>query len=209
MSRSSRTRSGGRARADREAPPPAPAVERRIPWIILVLVLVLVLDGFSRHWVSRWTQDPSPAWAQTSLLGAGLLGLLGLLHALIGVQLLAAEVGEEPGSRLTLRAVAERAIGHTGLGTFVGTLLALFAADSLPAGLKLSSLVSDLATVGGILGLASLFPHHVLVTYRSLRRLRLARPGRWLRAQMTLGVVDTLILYKLLFLLPAALAAFS
>ncbi|MET8910112.1 hypothetical protein [Micromonospora sp. NPDC004551] len=180
-----------------------------MPWIILVVVLVLVLDGFSRHWVSRWTEDPSPAWAQASLLAVGLLGLLGLLHALIGVQLLAAEVGEEAGSPLTLRAVAERAIGHTGLGTFVGTLLALFAADSLPAGLKLSSLVSDLATVGGILGLASLFPHHVLVTYRSLRRLRLARPGRWLRAQMTLGVVDTLILYKLLFLLPAALAAFS
>jgi hypothetical protein len=179
---------------------------RRFPWVVAALaVMMLSSVGLPEDWITLWSSEQSPPAAQAALWIGGFLATTLLIHALVVVQLSDLEDAGESDVPLS-RGVVETALVRTSLGVLCGTTLVFLQFAGASDELKLTSVLSDVATVGGILGLLTCAPGNVRLTYRTLRRMREERQGWWLTIHLTLGVIDTVILYQVLVMLPRLIA---
>ncbi len=181
-----------------------------VPWIIVVAAAIATSSIFlPDNWAFSWTKDPSPGWAQPAVLLVGLIAMIPFLHALAATQGLATTKSSTIEDRKLWRAVCEKALLYVAAGIFSGTLYALFTFDGAPSSVKITSVIADLATIGGILGLAACIPYNIKMTATALRKLRIVKKKSWQLTTQAVAIMDLLISYKLLFLLPFILHGFA
>lgn len=180
------------------------------PWIIAIAgVISLSSIVLPDSWALSWTEDPSPNWAQPTVLLVGLIAMIPFLHALAATQGLAAAKGSSIEDQKLWRTVCEKALLYVAAGIFSGTLYALFTLDGAPSRVKVTSVIADIATIGGILGLTACIPYNIKMTKVALARLRNVKKKLWNSIIQGICVMDFLIVSKLLFLLPFVLHNFA
>jgi hypothetical protein len=134
------------------------------PWIIVVAGAISLSAIFlPDSWALSWTEEPSPNWAQPTVLLVGLIAMIPFLHALAATQGLAAAKGSSIEDQKLWRTVCEKALLYVAAGIFSGTLYALFTLDGAPSEVKVTSVIADLATIDGILGLAVCIPFNIKI----------------------------------------------
>ncbi|GAA1560802.1 hypothetical protein GCM10009804_16990 [Kribbella hippodromi] len=152
-----------------------------------------------RDWVLIWSEDDGPAFAQPAVLLGGFVATTVFLHAIVVLQLAARAAGDL--AVQFAKETYEKALGRTGIGVLVATTLVFLQFDGAPDGLSVTGVLGDAATVGGIVGLIACIPHNLWVTFKTLRRLRTERVPRWFTIHVTLAVIDSYLLYRLLVLI--------
>jgi hypothetical protein len=171
-----------------------------MPWAVLGLTVLLLGGlGLPEDWITLWTRDDAPEAAQSAVLLSGFFAITVFLHAIVVLQL-ATRSSDDPVVR-TAKATYQLALGRTGIGVLVGTTLVFLQFGLASDEVKVTSVLSDAATVGGIVGLVACVPHNLRVTFTTLRRLRIERLPQWLTIHVTLAVIDGVLLYRLLLLL--------
>jgi hypothetical protein len=183
--------------------------KRPYPWIIAVAAIVALTSIFPATWAFAWTRDPSPAWAQPTFLLVGLIAIMPFLHALVATQGLAATKGCTAAESKLPRTVSEKVLYRVAAGILSGTLYALVIFSDAPSGIKATSAVADLATIGGVLGLLTCMRYSIVTTKSSLESLRRLNQRKSIQIWSAIVVIDSLMLYKLAFLLPFITRAFS
>jgi hypothetical protein len=171
-----------------------------MPWAVFWLaVMMLASIALPRDWIMTWSRDDAPQAVQSAVLLGGFVATTVLLHAIVVLQL-AARAGDDETVAAAKRTY-EVALARTGIGVLVGTTLVFLQFGDAPDGVKVTSVLSDAATVGGIAGLIACMPHNVRVTFTTLHRMRADRLPSWLKIHATLAVIDTYLLYRLLLLI--------
>jgi hypothetical protein len=132
-----------------------------------------------------------------------------LLYALIATQFLATTNGATVEDKKRWRAVCDKTLLYVAAGILSGTLYALYNLDGAPSDLKVTSVIADLATIGGIIGLCACMPYNIRMTKRALARLRIINKKYWMNAIETMVVIGLLTGYKMDFLLPFMLHPFA
>lgn len=170
-----------------------------VPWAVLWLGVIMLAGIFlPADWIVLWSKDDGPRAAQSAVLVGGFVGTTVFLHAIVVLQL-AARSGGDDAVRAAKRTY-EVALALTGIGVLVGTTMVFLQFNGAPDGVKVTGVLSDAATVGGIVGLIACLPHNLRVTFSTLRRMRAERLPHWFKVHMTLAVIDTYLLYRLLLL---------
>jgi hypothetical protein len=149
-------------------------------------------------WVTLWSRDDSPRVAQTAVLLGGLFATTAFLVALAALQGVALRSGNSFAQ--TAKDTYQKALGYTGIGVLVGTTLVFLKFDGTPAGITVTSVLSDAATVGGIVGLLACLPHNLRVVFTTLRRMWAERPSQAVRMLLILGLVSYLLVRQFLVL---------
>lgn len=171
-----------------------------MPWAVFWLAVIMFASiGLPEDWILLWSKDDGPQAAQSAVLIGGFVATTVLLHAIVVLQL-AARSGADDVVR-SAKDTYQIALARTGIGVLVGTTMVFLQFNGAPDGIKVTSVLSDAATVGGIVGLIACVPHNVWVTFTTLRRMRAERLPHWFKVQMTLAVIDTYLLYRLLLLI--------
>ncbi|MGW5646772.1 hypothetical protein ACWEV3_11295 [Saccharopolyspora sp. NPDC003752] len=167
------------------------------PWLVLVLALGCFAVIKPDIWLT-WSRDQAPEWAQNGALAVGLVAIWLILRGLCATQWLgASRVRPAPELRST-RQLVELVLSRTAICTLAGTFLALMVAGRAEAaGVKVTSLISDLATVGALVGLASCAPRSVIQSIRTFKLLKENDRRNWVRAHLTLAIVDLMVLFEL------------
>ncbi len=182
--------------------------EMRFPWIIGVASVITLGSIVPNTWAFAWTRDPSSVWAQPTFLLVGLVALIPFLHALTAAQGLASTKGCTEEDRELPRAVSEKALSRVAAGILSGTLYALYVFSDGPPGIKATSLVADLATIGGVLGLLTCIRYNIKMMKSSLIRLQGINRRNWRNILSAIVVIDLLLSWKLAYLLPSVIHMF-
>ncbi|MEU4605263.1 hypothetical protein AB0F43_19955 [Kribbella sp. NPDC023972] len=149
--------------------------------------------------MTLWSRDDGPPAAQTAVLLGGLVATTAFLLALAALQGVALRTGSSFAQ--TARNTYEKALGYTGIGVLLGTTLVFLKFDGTPAGVKVTSVLSDAATVGGIVGLLACLPHNLRVVFSTLRQMWTEHPSYAVRMVLMLGLVSYLLVRQFLVLL--------
>lgn len=179
----------------------------RVFWTLPAVGLPLMTLALDDRWIYAWSRDPSPRWAQLAVVYAGLVGVFTLLHAMIVTQEATMTTGTVNEDRERFRAVYQRALGFTGVGALVGTLIALISVADLPANIKATGLISDLALVGGVAALAVAAPINVWTTWTTVFRLWPTYPRRMFRILTILAATDLILVTGLATFVPNVMVA--
>jgi hypothetical protein len=167
------------------------------PWLVIVLAFGCFAVIKPDIWLT-WSRDQAPEWAQTGALAVGLFAIWLILRGLCATQWLSASRVQTTAHVLSTRQLTELMLSRTAICTLAGTFLALMVADQAEAaGVKVTSLLSDLATVGALVGLASCAPRSVLQSIRIFKLLKENHRRNWIRAHLTLAIVDLMVLLEL------------
>ncbi|MFI0464476.1 hypothetical protein ACH347_10395 [Saccharopolyspora sp. 5N102] len=167
------------------------------PWLVLVLALGCFAVIKPEIWLT-WSRDQAPAWAQTGALAVGLFAIWLILRGLCATQWLGASRAQPTAAVRSTRQLTELMLSRTAICTLAGTFLALMVAGRAEAaGVKVTSLISDLATVGALVGLASCAPRSVIQSIRIFKLLKESDRRNWVRAHLTLAIVDLMVLFEL------------
>jgi cytochrome bd-type quinol oxidase subunit 2 len=157
-------------------------------WITWSACAILVVPS---DWVTLWSRDDAPQAAQTAVLLGGLVATTAFLLALAALQALALRT--KSSFVQTARNTYEKALAYTGIGVLVGTTLVFLKYDGTPEGIKLTSVLSDAATVGGITGLLACLPHNLHVIATTTRRMWREHPSRAVQLLLILAIVAYLL----------------
>ncbi|SDW03378.1 hypothetical protein SAMN05216215_100125 [Saccharopolyspora shandongensis] len=167
------------------------------PWLVLVLAFGCFAVIKPEIWLT-WSRDQAPAWAQTGALAVGLASIWLILRGLCATQWLGASRVRPTSKLRSTGQLVELMLSRTAICTLTGTFLALMVAGRAEAaGVKVTSLISDLATVGALVGLASCAPRSVIQSIRTFKLLKENDRRNWVRAHLTLAIVDLMVLFEL------------
>ena len=148
---------------------------------------------FPYQWELVWTSDQSPRWIQPATLLVAIVSLWSLVEAVMASQLRTMAIGsagEE--SEYTTRRLLE-AVGRRGgfMALWLTALGAVACAESADPTLKPTSVLSDMATVGVLLGLALCVPLALSTAWHCFGEMR--REGntfKWIEALFAAGFVS-------------------
>lgn len=149
-----------------------------------------------------WSHDQAPLWAKTVFLWTGLIAGTTFAHACIATQVAANSYHSGESQRQAVGVIYRTAAACSAAGAFAGTLLAFSAAADLPPEIKLTTLVSDLAVVGTIAGLAVAAPIFVAHTWRAFKWLAVFDKRKLAELMLVLFIFDGWALRGIVQLLP-------
>lgn len=179
-------------------------VKQPLPWAIFWLAVMMLSDlVLPPGWIALWSREDTPDAAQTAVLLGGFLATTVFLHAIVVVQMAVRDLGDD--ALQAARRTYHTALARTGIGVLVGTTLVFLQYGGDMQGTKVTSILSDAATVGGIVGLLACVPYNLRITFTTLRRLRVERLPHWFTIHITLAVIDTYLLYRLLVIIEGIL----
>lgn len=154
--------------------------------------------------VAVWTEDPPSRWWQAIAVLLGVSAVWTLIRAISVTHLLGVTTVEQTDNRRYFELI-ELAVARIGYFSLLGTFLALMAASGVgDNGVKATSLISDLATLGALAGLVTCIPAGLSYSRKSLRVLRVVSRLAWIRARLALGCIDLIVALHVLFVLVQA-----
>ncbi len=184
----------------------APVAKRwPLPWILFAITAVMSVTTFYRKdWMYAWSHDHTAAWANASFLWTGLVAAVAFVHACIATQVAANAYHSDSDQHKAVGAIYRIAATCSAGGAFTGSLLAFSAASGLPPEIKVTTLVSDLAVVGTIAGLAVGTPFYIAHTWRSLRWLAAFDRQKYAELMLVLSIFDGWALFNIARFLPGS-----